>query len=239
MVNNLREKSMNEIRFIKDLSWNGQIMAKGRENGRNPLFIRQGDLDGACAVYSLMMMLMIHRKINRRELEDRKAAKNNTDGGYNSYMRLQDQFLGGLKGLYKDGYYFRQLAEELHSCFKDKATAAVIDDVFGKRADSKEKQGIAQAIMKTLQNGYPVEIGFSRRRGCGHAVVAVGYTTTRTSLRLFCLDPGFDISKIGFWNSIIDIHCFEPSSAIYSDLYYTPDGNCSRVTVDEILTIND
>ena len=66
---------MDEIRFIKDFSWKGQLMAKGRENGRTPLFVRQGDLDGACAVYSLMMMLMIHRKINRRELEDRKAAQ--------------------------------------------------------------------------------------------------------------------------------------------------------------------
>ena len=230
---------MNEIRFIKDYSWKGQLIAKGRENGRTPLFVRQGDLDGACAVYSLMMMLMIHRKINRRELEDRKAAQNNTEGGYNSYMRLQDQFLSGLKGLYKDGYYFRQLANELHSCFKDKATATVNDEAIGKRADSKERQELAQSILRTIQDGHPIEIGFSRRRGYGHAIVAVGYTTYRTCLRLFCLDPGFDIPKTSFWNSIVDIRCYEPKGAIYTDVYYTPDGDCSEVAVDEILTIDE
>ena len=32
---------------------------------------------------------------------------------------------------------------------------------------------------------------------------------------------------------------YEPSKAIYSDLYYTPDGKKDEVTVDEILTIDE
>lgn len=35
-----------------------------------PVHIRQGSLDGACSIYSLMMYLMILKTIRRNELED-------------------------------------------------------------------------------------------------------------------------------------------------------------------------
>ena len=228
---------MNEFYFIKDFSWKGELKAKGREGGHQPLFVRQGDLDGACAVYSLMMMLMLHRKVNRSELEDRRAAISATDGGYNSYMRLQDQFLSGLIGLYKDGYCFEQLAEELHSCFKDKATASV-RDAFGKRDNSRAKQELVKEIVETIKAGHPVERGYSRRKCIGHAVVAIGYTTYLNKVRLFCLDPGFEIPKTAFWNTIIDLSYFESANAIYCDTCYPLVGESFEVTVDEILTID-
>lgn len=49
---------MNSIRFIKEFFWNEELCAHGRGKGHTELFLRQGDLDGACAVYSLMMMLL-------------------------------------------------------------------------------------------------------------------------------------------------------------------------------------
>ena len=104
---------MNSIRFIKDFFWNQELSAHGRGKGHTELFLRQGDLDGACAVYSLMMMLMIHKKVNRNELVDRAAAQNLTDGGYNSYMRLQDHISGELPGRYQNGYCCRQTAPVL------------------------------------------------------------------------------------------------------------------------------
>lgn len=73
----------------------------------------------------------------------------------------------------------------------------------------------------------------------GHAVVAIGYTKHNSDVRLFCLDPAFDIAPTSFWNSIIDMSFFEPAKAIYSDKYFTPDGKKDTVTVDEILTIDE
>ena len=153
------------------------------------MFVRQGDLDGACAVYSLMMMLMIHKKVNHSDLVNRQQAQKATQGGYNSYMRLQDQFLSGLIGLYKEGYYFKDLALELKSCFKNKATASVVE-AFGKKCSSKAKHDMTAKMLETLNAGLPVEVGFSYKKGGGHAVVVVGFTNHKTTLRLFCLDPG-------------------------------------------------
>ena len=36
----------------------------------NPIHIKQGDIDGACSVYSLMMYLMILKVIKRNQLDD-------------------------------------------------------------------------------------------------------------------------------------------------------------------------
>ena len=213
------------------------MFAKGRGKGATELFLRQGDLDGACAVYSLMMLLMIHKKVNRKELENREAAQRITDGGYNSYMRLQDHILGELPGLYQKGYFFIDLAAKLHQCFKKEATASVYK-AYNKRANSKAKQELGKIITETINAGYPVEIGFSGK-GYGHAVVAIGYTNYNTNLRLFCLDPAFGLGKTAFWNSIIDVDYFSPGKAIYSDKYYTPDGKLDVITVDEILTIDE
>lgn len=231
-------KLMNEIHFVNDFFWDGELLTRGRGRGATRLFARQGDLDAACAVYSLMMMLMLHKRVNRSQIESRKAAQKVTRGGYNVYMRFQDQFLGELPGLYKDGYFLKIIAKKLNDCFKNVATAS-FKSIGCEQANSPQKQDLIKSIMETIDAGFPVEIGFSRRSNGGHAVVAIGYTTYYSDVRLFCLDPAFDIAPTAFWNSIIDMSYFEPAKAIYSDKYFTPNGNLENVTVDEILTIDE
>ncbi len=226
---------MHLFTFIRNFYWENGLFTEGRNRSMNSLFARQGDLDGACAVYSLMMMLMIHKKVNRQELEDRKQAQKATDGGWNSYMRLQDQFLSGLIGLYKDGYCFDQLADELRVCFKKKAKA-VVTKAYNKRSSSKEKKELTEKIVETIKAGYPVEIGFTYKNKGGHAVVAIGYCKAIDKLRLFCLDPGFEMPETGFWNAIIDMEYDIHGNAVYSDIHYSKYG-VREGTVDEILTI--
>jgi len=231
-------KLMNEIHFVNDFFWDGELLARGRGKGANRLFARQGDLDGACAVYSLMMMLLLHKRVKRSQLESRKAAQKVTKSGYNVYMRFQDKFLGELPGLYQDGYFLKNLAKKLNEYFKIVATASS-KSIGLEQADSPKKQELVKQIMETIDAGYPVELGFSRRSNSGHAVVAIGYTKYNSDVRLFCLDPAFDISETAFWNSIIDMSFFEPVKVIYSDKYFTPNGNLEKVIVDEILTIDE
>lgn len=240
-----KQDFMQPIKFIKDFYWERELVTSGRTNNVYPLFAHQGDLDAACAVYSLMMMLMIHSRVNRPELENRQQAQKATKGGYNSYMRLQDRLLSGLPGLYKDGYYLSELSDELKSCFKNKATAKV-EEAIGSRCNSKKKHDLTEKIKNTIDKGFPVQIGFSYKRfNAGHSVVAIGYTVSEANLRLLCLDPASEMPLTSFWNAIIDMPYYLPNSRVYSDLYYAPFTSPDsfkdwplEVTVDEILTID-
>lgn len=233
---------MESIKFIKDIWYDGPdrtVYCNSRSLRASRLFVRQGDLDSSCSVYSLMMMLMIHRKVNYRELYSREEAQRLSDGGFNSVMRLQDEFLRNLKGYYREeerGFFFEELQEKLKSCFNKEAKAHVFQ-CRGCKSNSAKKKELNNMIIKRIDEGSPVEVGFTfeKNKG-GHAVVAIGYTFHKNLLRLFCLDPGFDRQKTAFWNSIIDIEYKKPTQFVYTDLYITPDSS-EHITVDEILTI--
>lgn len=231
---------MNQIKFIKNLSFSpeGELVSVGSKGKAAEVFLRQGDLDCACAVYSLMMLLIMNRKINRRELSERGKIK-----GYTSVMRLQDEFLASLPGSYKDGYFFNDLRDKLSASFKKVATAESYTTISDKkRDDSVTKEELHDKIRETIEAGFPVEIGFSRKRGnSGHAVVAIGYGGSKNdsdTLRLFCLDPGYELHKQSFWNTIIDINLNPKSRATYQDYNYS-DVNNEICNVDEILIIKN
>ena len=230
---------MNQIKFINNLSFSpkGVLISAGR-NGRGlEIFMRQGDLDNACAVYSLMMLLIINKRINRKDLMERGQHK-----GYTSVRRLQDEFLVSLPGSYKDGYFFNDLRDKLGVSFKKVATAESFTTLSDKKRDDKvSKEELHEKIRETIDRGFPVEIGFTRKGGTsGHAVVAIGYQESNNkneTLSLFCLDPGYELNKQAFWNTIIDINLSENNKAIYQDYNYS-DVNNEKCNVDEILIIN-
>ena len=63
-------------------------------------------------------------------------------------------------------------------------------------------------IRETLEAGFPVQVGFTYEKGGDHSVVAIGFQKFHNGwdyLRLFCLDPGYELPKQAFWNTILDI----------------------------------
>ena len=51
-------------KIIKNLYMNGDnLQAIGRKGTLTDVYARQGTLDGACCVYSLMMLLILHKKL--------------------------------------------------------------------------------------------------------------------------------------------------------------------------------
>lgn len=69
-------KSMFTVKFIKNLVYNGEtIRAIGRSGSPTRVLAVQGDLDGSCSVYSLMMMLILHQKLDWEDLSDKERAK--------------------------------------------------------------------------------------------------------------------------------------------------------------------
>ena len=53
----------------------GILHAYGREGNVTRVFLRQGNLEGRCAVYSLMMLLILHGILNREDLLRKVSAK--------------------------------------------------------------------------------------------------------------------------------------------------------------------
>ena len=53
----------------------GILHTYGRDGKFTKVFLRQGNLEGRCAVYSLMMLLILHGILNREDLLRKVSAK--------------------------------------------------------------------------------------------------------------------------------------------------------------------
>jgi hypothetical protein len=63
--------SMFTAKFIKNIFLDKEcIKAIGRSGKLTRVFAHQGNLDGACGVYSLMMMLIFHKMLDWEDLID-------------------------------------------------------------------------------------------------------------------------------------------------------------------------
>ena len=79
------------------------------------VFAKQGDLDGSCSIYSLMMMLIFHQKLDWEDLIDGERAKD-----FEFVSRIQHEFLHGLNGLCTSGYKLREISDRVNKCFGSK-----------------------------------------------------------------------------------------------------------------------
>lgn len=178
---------MKEIHIINkiDLNENGLIV-KGTKQLAH---LRQGELDGACGVYSMMMCLIIEKIIKRNLVTDvSPSLKRNTSEG-----RLVRSFLEN-KGMIVKGYELEPLVADLQNAFKKKVNPLYIDD-----------EKIWEAIIEQLNDNHPVEISFLRPRTYGHFVVAIGYMKDDNYIDLYCLDPGYPMDKGQMWNNVLRI----------------------------------
>lgn len=178
---------MKEIHFIDkiELSDSGLVV----KNSKQLAHLCQGDLDGACGVYSMMMCLIIEKIIKREVVTDvSPSLKRNTSDG-----RLVRKFLEN-QGMIVNGYELEPLVADLQNAFKKKVNAVYIGD-----------ENILEAIIEQLNDNHPVEIGFSRLKTYGHFVVAVGYMVENKYTDLYCLDPGCPMEKGQMWNNVLRI----------------------------------
>ena len=100
---------MHRINIIDNVELGGDgLCAVGRMGYPTKIFIKQGSLDSACGVYSLMMVLIIHKMINREDLTYETC---HDDPPY--IKRLKKQFLYSLKGIDSRGSTLFELREKL------------------------------------------------------------------------------------------------------------------------------
>ena len=180
---------MTEIKIIDKvrLLHNGLVVSGSKQLAH----LRQGELDRACAVYSMMMCLVIERIIKRNIITNvpQDLRRNTSDG------RLINHFLEK-QGMVVKGYLLYTLQQELKSAFKKK-----VNSVYYNVKD----YNIVDEILNCLENNHPVEIGFEYVGGNGHAVVVIGYQQMDNIVRFYCLDPGYPINECQIWNNVLEI----------------------------------
>lgn len=183
---------MKTIRIIDKLHLNnGEVKCKTSNGKFQQIHLRQGDLDGACTAYSVMMILIMIKAINFSDISIyKKHDKRNAKG------RLIKEFLE-TKGLYRDGAYYDQVQKNLQHSF----AKMVKSDWINTEGEESIKE-----IKNKLENDMPVLISVSFSGG-KHALVAIGleYDKDNNITKIFCLDPSFDSPCATYWNSIINV----------------------------------
>lgn len=203
----------------------GILHTYGRDGKFTKVFLRQGNLEGRCAVYSLMMLLMFHGILNRDDLLHRVSTK-----APEYVKKLKRQFRYSTTR----GYSFRELRSKLMLSFNNKLPVAV--GVL-KNRDRDNLKKFHDVIIEQLDKSYPLLIGlWDPQRKEGHSVVVIGYSQfDLATLRLYCLDSACPLPYASLWNNVIDVNTYYDDVDI---LDYNHMVN-KKVLVDSILFIND
>lgn len=201
---------MAEIKIIdKVILTKEGLMVKGTKQGAH---LRQGELDGACAVYSMMMCLVIEKIIKRNIITNvPESLRRNTSDG-----RLINHFLEK-QGMVINGYELKILKDELQSAFRKKVAPCYYS------ADEYDLQAV---IKEAINSNQPVEINFSRKRQYGHAVVIIGYKEERDKTSFYSLDPGYPMEECQIWNNVLEV-----------DATATAKYNCRNFREDSLVAI--
>jgi hypothetical protein len=218
-------------KFIKNIFLEAEsIKAIGRSGKKTRVFAKQGDLDGSCTIYSLMMMLIFHHKLDWEDLIDGERAKDCEYVG-----RIQHEFLHGLNGLCTNGYKLREISDRANKCFGSKMCEAYTTEP--DTPNTVSRSILQEMIRMYLDDRQPVMIGYSKPSGPGHALVVVAYRReARNRLRLFCLDPSHGVPFMHPWNTIIDLDYLTSDNDDFTDTNYWTE---KKVCVNDFLVIID
>jgi hypothetical protein len=220
---------MKNIQIISTLHINnGGVQAK-TGNGRYQLIhLQQGDLDGACAVYSTIMILILIGAVRYKDV---------SLSGFQNDKRTA---LGKLKkelfetqGMHRDGNYLEH--EELDSIAK------ILKRSFSKIVSVRwfdfKIVNIIETIQEHLEDDQAVLISLSYKGAGVHALVAIGFEMNKRNevQKIFCLDPSYPSPKFGYWNSYISLN---ENSGQFPHLQICEDGIDYSVQLQDILIIN-
>lgn len=216
---------MKKLKIIDCLHLNEDGVRVKAKNGRfQQVHLRQGELDGACAVYSAFMALICIGVVKYNDI----AVYGNTYDKRYGIERLKKE-LFELKGLHRDGNDFSGIKQNLEKGYRKHISV--------EHYENSDEQEILEIINKTIQEDIPVVIScmFS---GGAHAMLAVGveYDDKGKHCKILCLDPDTTAPNINYFNCVIDLY---KSDGKYQHYYFnTKDNSRSRVKLDEILVIS-
>lgn len=184
---------MAAIKVIKSIRLDSKgVCVKDANGSIVPLHKRQGDMDGACAVYSLAMAMLCMGVVTNEDLQIYNCADKRTRKG-----KLLSHFLEE-QGLVRNGYSFVTMAKEI------RASNFNINAI---RKNPKEYADVINEIADFLDEDNPVIISTEFGNGA-HALLAIGYETEDNDdkiTKILCLDPSEEAPLYTYWNCIIDV----------------------------------
>lgn len=213
--------------------------------------LRQGELDGACTVYSLMMGLIAAGKVSRKDICNLDII--NAVDGRKGLGRLVREFFYKIPRTKDDpetillryGYTLEDIQNKLAHAYGGYvrtwyASSGRDDDHRKELLKTKNEKGSAylgkedllEFIASEIDKNWPVEIAF-RFRGGGHAVLAVGYERKNDILTsIYCLDPAYDAPFDDCYN--VEIKLSKNGRRIQHHM-----GMARDVVIDEALSIEE
>lgn len=184
---------MAAIKVIKSIRLDSKgVRVKDANGSIVPLHKRQGDMDGACVVYSLAMAMLCMGVVTNEDLQIYNCADKRTRKG-----KLLSHFLEE-QGLVRNGYSFVTMAKEI------RASNFNINAI---RKNPKEYADVINEIADFLDEDNPVIISTEFGNGA-HALLAIGYETEDNDdkiTKILCLDPSEEAPLYTYWNCIIDV----------------------------------
>ena len=179
---------MAAIKVIKSIRLDSKgVRVKDANGSIVPLHKRQGDMDGACAVYSLAMAMLCMGVVTNEDLQIYNCADKRTRKG-----KLLSHFLEE-QGLVRNGYSFVTMAKEI------RASNFNINAI---RKNPKEYADVINEIADFLDEDNPVIISTEFGNGA-HALLAIGYETEDNDdkiTKILCLDPSEEAPLYTYWN---------------------------------------
>ena len=184
---------MAAIKVIKSIRLDSKgVRVKDANGSIVPLHKRQGDMDGACAVYSLAMAMLCMGVVTNEDLQIYNCADKRTRKGKLLSHFLEEQWL------VRNGYSFVTMAKEI------RASNFNINAI---RKNPKEYADVINEVADFLDEDNPVIISTEFGNGA-HALLAIGYETEDNDdkiTKILCLDPSEEAPLYTYWNCIIDV----------------------------------
>lgn len=171
---------------------NQQVLVKDANKHLVPLHRRQGDLDGACAVYSTIMCMLHIGYLAEEDLLLYNSPDKRTAKGKILHELMENN------GLVRNGFSYIKLKKELD----DKCGS----DIVVNRRNPKNQDDVVSNIADLIDNDIAPIISIEWNDGA-HALLAVGYETDDNEIitNILCLDPDAESPKVCAWNCYIDV----------------------------------
>ncbi len=188
---------MADIHIIDSIRLNHKGLCVLDENSKwVRLHKQQGDLDGACAIYSLVMAMLCKSLLADDDTQVYNRPDRRTDKGKFLYQFFNE------RGMIRDGYSYVTLAKEINdSPFDIKAT----------RKCPRTNNDRIKLISDYIYDNTPVIISvvFPKKddNNGSHALLAIGIEvdSNDTITKILCLDPGYPSPNYSSWNCFIDV----------------------------------